>query len=114
MALPRYGVAECGARENHGEGRLYCLPVESGSRARVSQNCDSGPGKPSMSAIELQAPQLSVQRGTADPKRFGGGRNVAVAARQRPLDGCPLGLVEIPRLTRCPAEQVRRPQRRRD
>jgi hypothetical protein len=59
--------------ENHGEGKLNCLPVESGSRARVSQNCDSGPDKPSMRAMEVEAPQLSVQRGTADPERLGGG-----------------------------------------
>src|SRR3954469_21146389 len=92
--------------ENHEGGRLYCLPVESGSRARVSQNCDSGPDKPSVSAMEVEAAQLSVQRCTADAERFGGGRNVAVAARQRPLYGGPLGLVEIPRRAGRTAEQV--------
>jgi len=73
MAVPRYGVAGCGARENHDEGAHYCLPVESGSRARVSQNCDSGPDKPSVRAIKVEASQLSVQRRTADPERLGGG-----------------------------------------
>jgi hypothetical protein len=32
--------------KNHDEGRLCCLPTETGSRPRVSQNCDSGPDKP--------------------------------------------------------------------
>ena len=61
---------------------------------------------PLMRAMEVEAAQLSVQRCTADAERLGGGQNVAVAARQRPLYGGPLGLVEIPRRAGHAAEQV--------
>src|SRR3954471_6493129 len=63
---------------------------------------------PLMRAMEIEAAQLSVQRGAADAECLSRGRNIAVAARQRPLHRGPLGLVEIPRRARRPAEQVRR------
>src|SRR3954447_22134650 len=97
MAVPRYGVAGCGARENHEGGRLYCLPVESGSRARVSRNCDSRLGKSSVRAMEVEAPQLAVRCVAADAETLSLARTFAVAARELPLPRGPLGLVDIPR-----------------
>jgi len=41
--------------ENHDEGGPNCLPVETGSRARVSQNCDSGPGQSESRSVLIES-----------------------------------------------------------
>ena len=59
-----------------------------------------------MSAMKVEAPQLSVQRRTADAERLGGGGHVAVARASARCTAARSASVEIPRRAGHAAEQV--------
>jgi len=43
-----------------------------------------------MSAVKIQSPQLSVERGPAHAERFGRRRDIALGSRECPLQHSPL------------------------
>ena len=48
-----------------------------------------------MSAMKIQSPQLSVERGPAHAERFGRRRDIALGSRECPLQHAPLRCGEV-------------------
>src|SRR3954451_11386711 len=65
------------------------IPGPSVSELRHSE------GPISMRAVKIQPPHLSIERGAAHAKRFGGHRNIAFGARECPLQHPALGCSKV-------------------